>query len=226
MGELYMKFKRLRFLFLLILLVLIVLKIFHPPFSLIGRIFGTNDIIVIDPGHGGYDPGTIGINNNYEKDINLDISKKLYERLKSMDYKVLLTRKIDEAIDNKDRARLANRKKARIFISIHCNALEDNNNTNGVQVLYYPNRKSNVNDPDNETLAQMILEQTLVSTGTDNKGIVEREDLIVLNQTRMPAIIVECGFLSNENEENLLTNDEYQNKIVDGIVEGLRNYIK
>ncbi len=221
-----MKFKRLRFLFLLILLVLIVLKIFHPPFSLIGRIFGTNDIIVIDPGHGGYDPGTIGINNNYEKDINLDISKKLYERLKSMDYKVLLTRKIDEAIDNKDRARLANRKKARIFISIHCNALEDNNNTNGVQVLYYPNRKSNVNDPDNETLAQMILEQTLVSTGTDNKGIVEREDLIVLNQTRMPAIIVECGFLSNENEENLLTNDEYQNKIVDGIVEGLRNYIK
>src|SRR5690606_26282988 len=111
-------------------------------------------------------------------------------------------------------------------ISIHCNSLEDNSSTNGVQVLYFPNRESNVNDPDNETLAQMILDQLLISTGANNKGIVEREDLIVLNQTKMPAIIVECGFLSNGNEANLLTEDEYQNKIVDGIVEGLRCYIK
>ncbi len=221
-----MKLKRLRFLFLLFLLVFIVLQIFHRPPYLIGKIFGTSNIIVIDPGHGGHDPGTIGINNSYEKDINLDISKKLYEKLKSMDYKVLLTRKVDESVDNRDRARLANRKRARIFISIHCNSLEDNNNTNGGQVLYFPNRKSNVNDPDNETLAHVILEQILISTGADNKGIVEREDLIVLNQTKMPAIIVECGFLSNEDEANLLTNDEYQNKIVDGIVEGLRSYIK
>lgn len=221
-----MKFKRLRFLFLLILLAFVVLQIFHQSSSLIGRIFGTSNIIVIDPGHGGHDPGTIGINNSYEKDINLDISKKLYERLKSMDYKVLLTRETDESVDNRDRARLANRKRARIFISIHCNSLEDNNNTNGVQVLYFPNRKSNVNDQDNETLAQMILEQVLIRTGAENKGIVERKDLIVLNQTKMPAIIVECGFLSNGNEANLLTDDEYQNKIVDGIVEGLDNYIR
>ena len=226
MGEFYMKFKRLRFLLLLILFVFIVLQIFHRPSYLMRRIFGTSNIIVIDPGHGGHDPGTIGINDSYEKDINLDISKKLYERLKSMDYKVLLTRKTDESVDNRDRARLANRKRARIFISIHCNSLEDNKNTNGVQVLYFPNRKSNVNDPDNETLAQMILQQILISTGADNKGIVEREDLIILNQTKMPAIIVECGFLSNENEANLLTKDEYQNKIVDGIVEGLRDYIR
>lgn len=221
-----MKFKRLRFLLLLILLVFIVLQIFHRSSSLIGRIFGTSNIIVIDPGHGGYDPGTIGINGSYEKDINLDISKKLYERLKSMDYKVLLTRNVDEYVDNRDRARFANKKRARLVISIHCNSLEDNSNTNGAQVLYFPNRKSNVNDPDNETLAQMILDQILISTGANNKGVVEREDLIVLNQTKMPAIIVECGFLSNENEANLLIEDEYQNKIVDGIVEGLRCYIK
>ncbi|QQY78891.1 N-acetylmuramoyl-L-alanine amidase CwlD [Keratinibaculum paraultunense] len=217
-----MKFKRLRFLLLLILLVFIVLQIFHRSSSLIGRIFGTSNIIVIDPGHGGYDPGTIGINGSYEKDINLDISKKLYERLKSMDYKVLLTRNVDEYVDNRDRARFANRKRARVFISIHCNSIEDNSNTNGAQVLYFPNRESNAN----ETLAQMILDQLLISTGANNKGIVEREDLIVLNQTKMPAIIVECGFLSNGNEANLLTEDEYQNKIVDGIVEGLRCYIK
>lgn len=221
-----MKFKRLKFTFLLIILVIIVLHIFCQPSNLMRGIFGTSNTIVIDPGHGGYDPGTIGINNSYEKDINLDISKKLYERLKSMDYKVILTRKIDESVDNRDRARLANRKRAKIFISIHCNAIENNSNTNGVQVLYFPNRKSNVSNQDNETLAQIILEQILVSTRANSKGIVERENLIVLNQTKMPAIIVECGFLSNENEANLLTDDEYQNKIVDGIVEGLRNYIK
>lgn len=221
-----MRFKRLRFLLLLILVVFIVSQIFHLSSSLIGKICGTSNTIVIDPGHGGHDPGTIGINNSCEKDINLAISKKLYEKLKSMDYKVILTRETDKSVDNIDRAKLANRKRARIFISVHCNSLENNNNTNGVQVLYFPNRKSNVNDPDNETLAQIILEQILISTGADNKGIVEREDLIVLNQTNMPAIIVECGFLSNENEANLLINDEYQNKIVDGIVEGLRNYIE
>lgn len=221
-----MKFKRFRVLLLLIFLVFIVLQIFHQPSYLIRRILGTSNIIVIDPGHGGHDPGTIGINGSYEKDINLDISKKLYERLKFMDYKVLLTRNVDEYVDNRDRARFANRKRARVFISIHCNSIEDNSSTNGVQVLYFPNRESNVNDPDNETLAQMILDQILISTGADNKEIVEREDLIVLNQTKMPAIIVECGFLSNENEANLLTEDEYQNKIVDGIVEGLRCYIK
>ena len=188
--------------------------------------FGTSNIIVIDPGHGGHDPGTIGINGTYEKDINLEISKKLYEKLKSMGYKVVLTRKTDESVDNIFRAKLANRKRARVFVSIHCNALEDNNSTNGIQILYYPNRKGCANDPDNEVLANLVLEQALISTSAENKGIVEREDLIVLNQTKMPAIIVECGFLSNGSEASLLIDDEYQNMVVDGIVEGLRNYIK
>lgn len=188
--------------------------------------FGTNNIIVIDPGHGGHDPGTIGVNGNYEKDINLDISKKLYKKLRKMGYKVVLTRKTDESVDNLERAKLANKKRARVFVSIHCNSVEKNNATNGIQVLYYPNRKSNTNDPNNEVLANLVLEQALIRTGAENKGIVERKDLIVLNQTKMPAIIVECGFLSNGNEANLLTDDEYQNKIVDGIVEGLGNYIR
>jgi len=65
-----------------------------------------------------------------------------------------------------------------------------------------------------------------MKTDANNKGIVERNDLIVLNQTLMPAIIIECGFLSNEIESNLLIDNKYQNKIVDGIVEGLKNYLE
>jgi N-acetylmuramoyl-L-alanine amidase len=70
-----------------------------------------------------------------------------------------------------------------------------------------------------------MMDSLINGTGANNKGIIEREDLIVLNQTKMPAIIVECGFLSNENEEKLLLTDDYQNKIVDSIVDGLEEYV-
>lgn len=210
-----MKKRKMRNIFLLIILIFILFKTFQR----------TSNTIVIDPGHGGHDPGTIGINNCFEKDINLQISKKLSKKLKFKGHKVILTRNTDEYIDNNERANLANRKRAKIFISVHCNAMEDNSDTNGVQVLYYPNGEINIKDSDNQLLAQIILDNVLGNTGAVNKGIVERKDLIVLNQTKMPAIIVEAGFLSNLNEANLLATDEYQNKIVDGIVNGLGNYI-
>lgn len=220
-----MKNHKIRTIFFTIILVFIILKILQGRSFLMGRIFGKGNIIVVDPGHGGEDSGTVGINNSFEKNINLDISKKLYKKLRSKGYKVVLTRDIDEYVDNNQRANLANKKKARVFISIHCNSLKNNNNTNGVQVLYYPNRQNKGDDPGNELLAQIILDKILESTGANNKGIVGRKDLIVLNQTNMPAIIVECGFLSNKNEANLLGTDEYQNKIVDGIIYGLENYL-
>ena len=181
-------------------------------------------VIVIDAGHGGNDPGTIGFSGNYEKDINLEISKKLKEKLKADGYKVILTRDNDEYVDNLVRAKLANKKRARVFISIHGNAMENNNSTNGIQVLYYPNRESTIGDLNNNELAQIMMDSLINGTGANNKGIIEREDLIVLNQTKMPAIIVECGFLSNENEERLLLTDDYQNKVADSIIDGLEEY--
>lgn len=228
-GGRQMKFRRIRRLFLVIVVVIIG--------TYIGRIFlgdgsplfnmefvSSEKVIVIDAGHGGKDPGTIGFNNTYEKDINLDISNKLHEKLKSMGYKVILTRDTDEFIDNNDRADVANKKRARVFVSIHCNAIENNNKINGAQVLYYPNRESVINDLDNNVLAQIVLDQLVKGTGAANKGIVDRPDLIVLNQTKMPAIVVECGFLSNESEEKLLLMDSYQDKVVDSIINGLEYY--
>lgn len=181
-------------------------------------------VIVIDGGHGGKDPGTIGFSGNYEKNINLEVSKKLKKKLKSNGYKVILTRDSDEYVDNLVRAKLANKKKARVFISIHGNAMENNNSTNGIQVLYYPNRESTIGDLNNNELAQIMMKSLINGTGANDKGIIEREDLIVLNQTKMPAIIIECGFLSNEKEEKLLLTDDYQNKMVDSIIDGLEEY--
>jgi N-acetylmuramoyl-L-alanine amidase len=218
--------RRIRAIFLLILLIFIIFFAFRGLYFFKKDFISSKKVIVIDPGHGGKDSGTIGFNNSYEKDINLDISKKLYKKLKSMGYKVILTRATDEFIDNNTRADIANKKRARVFISIHGNAIENNNTVNGVQVLYYPDRESTINDPNSDSLAQIILDKLLEETGADNKGIVDRPDLIVLNQTKMPAIIVECGFLSNESEEKLLLTDDYQDKIVDSIVDGLENYFE
>ncbi|MBW4829493.1 MAG: N-acetylmuramoyl-L-alanine amidase [Clostridiaceae bacterium] len=216
-----MKNSRTRNILLIIVLVFMVFQIFHGVFSLIGNLSERSNIIVIDPGHGGEDPGTIGVNHSLEKDINLDISKRLYKKLKRKGYEVIITRDIDEYIDNNQRAKLANEEKAKIFISIHCNSVKNNSSANGVQILYYPSNKAT----NNELLAQTMLDEVLRNTGANSKGIVERKDLIVLNQTNMPAIVVECGFLSNEDEANLLGTHRYQRKIVNGIVKGLENYI-
>lgn len=219
-----MIFRRVRAIFLLIVLIFIFLNVFGRFYFFQRDFISSKKVIVIDPGHGGKDSGTISVNNYYEKDINLEIAKKLHEKLISMDYKVILTRDRDEFIDNNDRADMANENKARVFVSIHGNAIENNNSVNGAQVLYYPGRQSTINDPDNDMLAQTILDKLVEGTGATNKGIVGREDLIVLNQTKMPAIIVEYGFLTNEHEEKLLLTDSYQDKVVDSIVNGLEYY--
>lgn len=214
-------FRRIKAVFLTVLLGLFIFKTF--PF--LGFNFKSlENVIVVDAGHGGNDPGTIGFSGSYEKDINLEIARKLKEKLDSNGYKVILTRNSDEYIDNLLRAKIANKKRARVFISIHANAMENNNSTNGVQVLYYPNRESTIGDLGNNEFASIIMDSLLNGTSAIDKGIIKREDLIVLNQTKMPAIVVETGFLSNQSEEKLLLIDEYQNKIVDSIVKGLEIY--
>lgn len=224
-----MKFRRIRILFLIIVVFIIGIYIgkgiLSVGFPLFNRDLNVSKkVIIIDAGHGGKDPGTIGFNNTYEKDINLEISKKLYKKLIAIDYKVILTRETDEFVDNYHRADMANKKGASVFVSIHCNAIENNSTINGAQVLYYSNRESINNDLDNDVLAQIILDELIEGTGAVNKGIVDRPDLIVLNQTKMTAIVVECGFLSNENEEKLLLTDSYQDKVVDSIINGLEYY--
>ena len=217
-------FRRKRGIFLIILIALVTLVLFKGMPFIFNDFKSSQRVIVLDAGHGGRDPGAISFNGNYEKDINLKISKKLIENLGSRGYKVISTRNSDEYVENLERAELANKKRGRVFISIHCNASENNSSVHGAQVLYYPNRESTIGDLNNNDLAQIMMDSIINRTGASDKGIVKREDLIVLNRTKMPAIIIECGFLSNENEEKLLLTDDYQNKIVGSIIDGLENY--
>ncbi len=219
-----MVLRKIRKIFLIAFVGLFIFIVFKGILFFGGNFKSLEKVIVIDAGHGGKDPGTIGISGNYEKDINLEISKKLAEKLKLKGYKIILTRDSDEYVDNPSRAELANKKRARVFVSIHGNAMEDNSSVNGMQVLYYPNRESTIGDLNNNELARILKDSLINGTGAIDKGIIEREDLIVLNQTKMPAILIECGFLSNEKEEKLLLTDDYQNKVVDSIVNGLEEY--
>lgn len=213
--------KRIIRLFILGLLVFIA---FRGISFIFGDFKSSEKVIVIDAGHGGKDPGAISINGKYEKNINLEISQLLEEKLKSKGYKVILTREKDQYVDNSLRAKLANKKKARVFVSIHSNSAENNSSADGIQVLYYPNRESTIGDLNNNHLAQIMINSLTKGTGARDRGIVERPNLIVLKQTKMPAILIECGFLSNPSEEKLLLTYEYQDKIVNSIVDGLEEY--
>lgn len=206
------KFRFLIFTILILFLILFIMQIIINKRTISD--YNLTRHIVLDAGHGDNDPGTIGVNGIYEKDIALKLALDLEKSLKKKGFKVTMIRKDDTYVENIDRAQIANDKNASIYISIHCNAIENKEDVNGVQVLYYPGY-------DNSLVANCFLKEILKSTNANDKGIIEREDLIVLNKTKMPSFIIEAGFLSNKEEAELLNSDDYQKKIVEGIVNGI-----
>lgn len=174
-------------------------------------------IISIDAGHGGHDPGAVqnGVN---EKDITLEVAKKLDSALKKEGYDTVMTRDKDVYVELKERADIANRNNSDIFISLHCNSFSSES-AHGIEVLYNPNRSGS------KQLAQLVLDELVKATGARNRGIKERPELAVLKHTTMPAILVEMGFISNKAEAQKLQTASYQNKIVEAIVKGVEKYI-
>ncbi|MBU5256132.1 N-acetylmuramoyl-L-alanine amidase family protein [Tissierella praeacuta] len=185
----------------------------------------TDRVIVVDAGHGGKDPGAISIGKRYEKDLSLSVSLKLNDALKAKGYNTIMTRDKDEFIDLYERARIANDNYADVFVSIHGNA-HDNRSIAGIQVLYCPATNSSKKEVDQHPFAKIIMEELLKATGAADKGIIQRPNLVVLRETKMPAVLVETGFLSNEAEERLLYTEEYQYKIVDAIIKGIEKYFE
>ncbi|WP_248479852.1 N-acetylmuramoyl-L-alanine amidase [Tepidibacter aestuarii] len=183
-------------------------------------------LIAIDAGHGGKDPGAISpIDKTKEKDLTLAISKILNEKLIQNGYDTIMTRTDDTYPALKERTEMANNKDADLFISIHINAV-DKTDIHGLQTLYYPNDGEYANGRDNETLAKTIHEELKNQTGAADRKTVKRPNLVVIKYTEMPAVLIECGFLTNPNELNLLNSEEYQEKLVEGIYKGLQKYFE
>ena len=180
-------------------------------------------IIVIDAGHGGWDPGMVS-GKVEEKDINLSIAKKLQTFLEQGGATVIVTRLDDTALgtrktsDMHARRVTANTSKADIFVSIHQNSY-NSANVKGFQAFYF-------NESDNsKKLAACIQNRLKEFVNPNNKlGSRANKNYFVLKQTEMPAVLVECGFLTNYNERTKLTTEEYQEKIAWGIYLGIVDY--
>lgn len=178
--------------------------------------FGSVDI-VLDAGHGGKDQGASG-GNAIEKEITLEIAKKAEAILEEAGYKVKMVRDDDTFVELEERAEYANRKEAKVFVSIHCNSSEDGEG-NGIETFYTEQKGE-----ESQKLAQFLQESVVAVTGARDRE-VKTADYAVIVRTKMPAALVETGFLSDSSERELLQQEEYQEKVAKGIAEGIINYL-
>ena len=190
-----------------------------------------NKVIVIDPGHGGADPGAQ--NSGFkEKDINLDISLRLRKILESKGCIVILTREVDKDFflpgfvlgrmakraELNKRINMATENNADLFISVHTNSFPQRN-TYGMETYYH------LKSATGKALAELIQEQ-LTRLQSDNKRKAKAGDYYVINQTKMPSVIVEVGFISNPRERKLLLSNNYRDLIAEAIGTGIDQYFK
>lgn len=192
--------------------------------------------VILDAGHGGEDPGAVSDYSGLrEKDINLNIVMVLKNLLEKDNYKVILTRETDrleysdeaKTILQKRKEDLTRRKKiidesgADFAVSIHLNKFPQTK-YHGAQAFFPPN------SPDSQKLANEI--QNSIRLNVDNENdraaLVKKDQIMILKNLKTPTVIVECGFLSNPDEEKLLGSEEYQNKLAQAIKIGIDNYYK
>lgn len=186
--------------------------------------------IVIDAGHGGSDPGKIGINNAAEKDINLEIALKLKKVFEENNVKVVLTRDSDRGLyseeatnkkveDMQNRCQIIDEANALFTLSIHQNSYTTPD-IKGAQVFYYG--QSQKGKELAEFLQRALIEQV---DPQNHRAAKANESYYLLKKTSTPTVIVECGFLSNPTEAALLLQDDYQDKLVDAIYTGVSAYL-
>ena len=182
-------------------------------------------LVVIDPGHGGTDPGALGIRGSYEKKLNFDLSMLTKAKLEKAGAKVLMSRMTDidvagaKATDREElsaRAQVGNRNNADVFISIHHNS-SVNPEANGTTTYFYAKTLF-----DGE-LARSLQDAMVSAGGLTDKG-ARTANFFVVKNTMMPAALLEVGFMSNPQEELILNDPVFQDKIAQSIVAGLEQF--
>lgn len=177
-------------------------------------------IVVIDPGHGGRDPGAIGaVIGVKEKYVNLQTALELKRLLESKGIMVYMTREGDEYVSLADRTSMANALNASAYLSIHANAYT-NKTIKGTEVLYKPDDKR-----DNLGFAKMVRSEVVKALGSQDRGLIQRPNLYVLRESTMPAVLVELGYLTNSDEEALLNDTGYQKKAGEGLFKAIEAFI-
>jgi N-acetylmuramoyl-L-alanine amidase len=189
-------------------------------------------VIVLDPGHGGPDGGAVGRDKTVEKDISLAVSKQLQEYLQQAGATVYLTRETDTDLadentrglskrkseDIRKRMEFINSKEADFFVTIHLNAIPSTK-WRGAQTFYFP--KSD----EGKHLAKMIQAEVTRNLENTSRSALAINNLYLLRNAEIPGALVEIGFLSNEEERELLKNDTYQKQMAASIYEGILRYV-
>lgn len=191
---------------------------------------GEKRCVVIDAGHGGFDPGKVGINGALEKDINLAIAKKVKQFLEAEDVEVVMTRETEAGLyeesdsnkkvqDMKKRISIIEETEPDVTVSIHQNSYHEEY-VHGAQVFYYAASEGG------KQLAQILQKRLIEGVDKDNTRVEKANDsYYLLKKTSSPIVIVECGFLSNGEEADALTSDLYQEKLAWAIHLGILQYL-
>ena len=186
--------------------------------------------VVLDAGHGSSDSGKVGINGVLEKDINLSISKKTKMYLEKKGIRVVMTRDKDESLaegengnrkvqDMKARVKRINDTKPDLAVSIHQNSYHEES-IHGAQVFYYEHSESGEKDA-------RILQEALLAVDPDNtRQVKANTTYYLLKRTEVPILIVECGFLSNQEEAEKLASEDYQKELAKAIANGIESCLK
>ena len=185
--------------------------------------------VVIDAGHGGTDPGKVGVDGSLEKDINLQIARKLQKFLVMADVDVVLTRESDAGLydesapnkkvqDMKNRVSIIEEKEPDLTVSIHQNSYHEEY-VHGAQVFYYTTSEKS------KDLAEMLQEQLRKLDAENKRQAKGNDSYFLLKKTSRPIAIVECGFLSNGEEAEALSTPLYQEKLAWNIHMGIMKYI-
>lgn len=176
-------------------------------------------VVVIDPGHGGPDPGAVGIGGIQEKDIVIDISRQVAARLQQQGISVTLTRSDDRDLDLEPRVQIAERVNATIFVSIHANAISlSRPEVNGLETFYYASAASG-------QLASAIHRNVLRASGSRDRG-VRTARFYVLRQTSMPSALVEVGFVTGQEDAPRLATRSHRTLLADSIARGILEYLQ
>jgi len=172
--------------------------------------------IVVDPGHGGVDMGATGRQGTREKDVNFDVAMRLKEKLEDAGCRVVMTRNDDVFISLYERSHIANSLYADLFISIHTN-FHPKSEVKGMEVYYYQGRT------DSALLAKSVITKAIEKTQMNSLG-VKTNDFVVIREAQMPSTLVELGFLSNFEEENMIRSESFREKAAEGIFQGIIEY--
>ena len=172
--------------------------------------------VFIDPGHGGVDNGAVQ-NGVLEDEINLQISKKIEAKLKAKGVEVKMSRYDDTYLSLTDRTYMANKEGSDVFVSIHQNSAT-NSSAKGIETYYYSTRQ------DSKELATDIQNDLIQATNATDRG-VKTANYAVIKTASMSSSLVECGFISNLTEAQNLSSSSYQDKVAEGIVNGIMDYL-